>query len=513
VLGPEVPLRLLVAVWDRPAPVEPLLAELLSGELLVPVPGDGPPRYAFRHALSCDVAYMSLLDSRRQELHGAAGRALQALHAGAEEEVYDRLAYHYARAGEPETAVRYLVRFAEQAARGYAHTEAARALREALEIAATLPEEGRSRSTLEILLLLAGSLLPLACLKETRELLDRYQDLPEVVDDAALAGRFHFWLAHTHSYLGERDPALDHAKRAIKAAREGGDEATEGKARYVLGREAFWAGQHGAGLDQSERAVVLLERSGEPWWQGQVYWVAGFHQFFLGRFDAAFENLERARSIGEALDDYRLDASWSLGYFYAATGDSERGIEECRRGLEGARDPLNTAAALGFLGHGLLRGGDLPAALDALERSRAMLREAGMQQLFGWFGAYLAEALLEDGRTEDARRVLEESLEASRAAAFPFGVGLGEAVAARLAARQGDSGEAEERLRAALECFEALDAPFEVAKVRLSLARLLDDEDRAAAERGEARRALEELGLDPARFDEPGSATVSATAS
>ena len=438
---------------------------------------------------------------------------MEELYGEAPEEVYDRLAYHYARAGEPESAVRYLVLFAEQAARGNAHSEAARALREALEIAGALTEKGRDRTTLEILLLLADSLLPLARLRETKDLLERYRDLPEAVGDPTLAGRFHFWLAHTCSYLGERDPALDHARRAIQAARESGDEATEGKARYVLGREAFWAGRHGTGLEQSESAVVLLERSGEAWWQGQAYWVAGFHQFFLGRLDAAFETLERARSIGEALDDYRLDASWSLGYFYAATGAWERGIEECRRGLEGARDPLNTAAALGFLGYACLRGGDLPAALEALERSREMLRAAGMQQLFGWFSAYLATALLDDGRLEEARQVLEESLEASHGAAFPFGVGLAERTAGTLAAREGNRDEAEDRFRAALDIFLEIEAPFEVAKVRLALARLLEDEDRAAEERSEALRLLEDLGLDSSRFDDQRPGQVPATAS
>jgi len=127
VLGEELPLDLLAAVWDRPAPAEPLLADLQRigplladlqrAELLVPVPGDGAPRYAFRHALGRDVAYLALLDSRRRELHGAAGRALEAFREERGEEAYDRLAYHYARSGEPDKAVHHLLRFADRAAR------------------------------------------------------------------------------------------------------------------------------------------------------------------------------------------------------------------------------------------------------------------------------------------------------------------------------------------------------------------------------------------------------------
>jgi tetratricopeptide (TPR) repeat protein len=516
VLGHEVSLDLLARVWDRSTPVGSLLVDLQEGELLVPVAaGARSPRFAFHHALSREVAYLSLLESQRRRLHAAAGRAIEELHREHLEDVYDHLAHHYARAGEPGTAVRYLVRFAAQAARGYAHAEAARALHEALEQARALPAEERGRTTLQILLELADSLLPLARLKETRELLERHRELPAAVDDPVLTGRFHFWLAHTCSYLGEREAADDHAKRAIEAARSGGDETTEGKAHYVLGRDAFWAGRYVDGLERSERAIVLLERSEEPWWQGQAYWVAGFHHFLLGGFDRAREALGRAESICEALDDYRLDPSWSLGYFHAALGDWELGIEQCRRGLDVVRDPLNTAAALGFLGYAYLQGGDTPRAFDSLRRSVDMLREAGMQQLLAWFQAYLAEVLLDRDEMSEAVRVQRESLESSRGADFPFGVGLAERSAGRIAAQRGELEESERRLRRALEIFRELGAPLEQAKTRLDLGHVLSatDETAGAGERDEAHRLLETLGLDIERFEDRNVEGLSASAS
>ena len=204
----------------------------------------------------------------------------------------------------------------------------------------------------------------------------------------------YFWLAHTYSYLGDQEEAASNARLSIAAARQCGDAATEGKAWYVLCRDAFWSGRFSEGIEHGRESLALLERSDEPWWQGQAYWVAGFHHYVLGQFEEAFDKMKWAEAIWRALQDPRLDPSWSTGYFHASLGDWERGIEECQGGLERAQDPLNTAAALGFLGYAFLEKGDLPRAIEALEDSTERLRQAGMQQLLGWFSAFLAEACL-----------------------------------------------------------------------------------------------------------------------
>src|SRR4029077_3833025 len=202
----------------------------------------------------------------------------------------------------------------------------AKALREALTHAERLPEGRRDQRSLELILQLAGSLLPLARFAETLVLFGRYGEAVERLGDPALAGRYHFWLAHTHSYMGQQDEAALAAQRAIEAARRSGDEATEGKACYVLSRDGFWSGQFREGIKYGLQAVSLLEGSEERWWQGQAYWVAGFNHYALGSFQEALEAMARVHGIWRALADPRLDASWSTGYFHASLGDWERGI-------------------------------------------------------------------------------------------------------------------------------------------------------------------------------------------
>jgi len=489
VLGREFGLDLLQAIWDQSTPLAPLLADLKRWEFLHEAPESVPsgrPACFFKHALTQEAVYQSLLSGRRQALHGATVQALEALYADRLQDAYDSLAYHSPRADDPEKAVEYLSLFAEKAARGYAHAEAAKALGVALELAERLPEERRDRRMLELVFQLADSLLPLARFPTKLELLLQHGERVERLADPSIAGRYHFWLAHTYSYLGNQDEAARCARLAIAEARRSGDEATEGRACYVLSRDAFWVGRFAQGIEDGLRAVTLLDRSGERWWVGQSRWVAGFNHYVLGQFDAALQSMERAHEIWKALQDPRLDPSWSTGYFYASLGDWERGIAECQGGLARAQDPLNTSAGRGFLGYAYLKKGDLARAVEALEDSVQRLAEARMQQLLGWFSAYLGEAYLGLGRTEEARKTALAAVETTQEVKFGFGIGLAQRAVGRIAAAAGDPGEAEARLGEALAGFLELQAPFEVARTRLDLAQL-------AHARGRKHEAVEQL--------------------
>ena len=496
VLGREFSLQWLASVWERPEILPSLLSDLKRWEFFYEEPMAKEPLYFFKHALSQETVYQTLLTSRRRALHAAAGRTFEALHGDRLEDVYDRLAYHYSEAADPEKAVTYLTLSAGKAAGGYAHVEAARALREALLHAVRLPEAERDRRTLDLIFHLAHSLLPLARFAETLELFLQHREALERVQDPALAGRYFFWLAHTYSYLGNQEEAARNARLSIEEARRVGDTFTEGRAWYVLCRDAFWSGRFSEGIEYGRLAVDLLERCQDPWWQGQAYWVAGFHHYVLGQFEQAFDRMKWAEAIWRALQDPRLDPSWSTGYFHASLGEWDLGIEECQGGLERAQDPLNTAAALGFLGYAWLEKGDLPRAIEALEDSVERLRQAGMQQLLGWFSAFLAEAYLLADRSGEALDLSREALTITEGVGFRYGSGMAQRALGRIAHAARDREGAETWLNQALESFRSIQAPFEMARTRLELALVAGaGTTEAGRHLAEARRMFSELRL------------------
>ena len=185
--------------------------------------------YVFKHALTQDVAYESLITTQRRALHRAAGQALEVLYADRLEEAYDRLAHHYARTDDAGKAVAYLTRFAEKAARSYANAEAVTALQEALGHVERLPAAERDHRILNIVILLSHSLILLGRFQNTLEILLQQQARVEQLQEPALAGPYYFWCAHTYSYMGDQERAAQSAQRAIEEGRRCGDDVTMGK--------------------------------------------------------------------------------------------------------------------------------------------------------------------------------------------------------------------------------------------------------------------------------------------
>ena len=244
VLGTEVPLPLLQAMTAVPEDaLQRGLTHLQAAEFLVETRLFPERAFTFMHALTHEVAYGSLLTTRRQALHLAAGQALERLYADRLEDVDELLAYHYAKTTEADKAVDYLTRFARKATRGYALVEAETALHEALRHVEHIPDEARDRCRLDLVLRLARVFTALGRLPETLDLLIREQACVERLQEPRLAGPYHFRLGHTASNLGDHARAAQHGQRALAAATQCGDTGTHEPRVFPAGhrRGVDWA--------------------------------------------------------------------------------------------------------------------------------------------------------------------------------------------------------------------------------------------------------------------------------
>jgi oligopeptide transport system substrate-binding protein len=106
------------------ASLVPALSELQRLELVVEERRRPAPEYRFRHGLVQEVAYATLVEQRRRELHGSVGRALEELHRDSPNEVYGLLARHFSEADEAEAAVEYLLKAGDAARAVYANEQA-----------------------------------------------------------------------------------------------------------------------------------------------------------------------------------------------------------------------------------------------------------------------------------------------------------------------------------------------------------------------------------------------------
>jgi DNA-binding NtrC family response regulator/tetratricopeptide (TPR) repeat protein len=493
VVGREVSRRLLRAVWAGPGVVEAHLRELTRLEFVYEQAGGDEPVYLFKHALTREVAYGSLLPERRRDLHAATARALETLYADRLDEIQGRLAHHYARAEDAVKAVPALIRVAERAVRGYAHVEAVSILREATQLADRLSAGARDRALLDLALREARSLYFLGGFREALDRLLHHEDRVEGLRDPTLAGPYAFWVGHTYSHLGDHERADRAARRAIAEAERCGDTATLGQARYVLSRGCFWAGRYAEGVAEGQQAVALLGRTAERWWLGAAHWGVAFNYGFLGEFGRALAESRQAQVIGEEIGDPRLQtyAAWTTGWLRASMGDWRAGIEACRQSLERSPDPVNTADALSFLGGAYLEQGDAGQAIEVLAQAVHEWGRFQHRPMLGWFTTLLGEAHLVNGDLARARELATQGLEIAAAVRFGYGVGWAQRTLGRIDRAEAAAPQAARRLGEALVTFNGIQARFEVGRTHLDLAELARSQGDAAGAARQARQAAE----------------------
>jgi predicted ATPase len=181
VMGKESPLDLIRRVTSTAvAQLERMLSDLQTGEFIYEQPALPGVEYAFKHALTQEVAYNSLLIERRKLLHERAATSMESLYAERLDDHLNELAHHYELSGNTRKALEYLKRAAQQAVGRSAHMEAIGLFRSALELLRAVPETlERDQEELELQL---GLGVPLHAIKgtsapEMREIYARAREL------------------------------------------------------------------------------------------------------------------------------------------------------------------------------------------------------------------------------------------------------------------------------------------------------------------------------------------------
>jgi class 3 adenylate cyclase/tetratricopeptide (TPR) repeat protein len=90
--------------------------------------------YFFKHALTQEVAYDSILPEKRKELHLKVARSIESVFAGRLPEFYGMLAFHYSLGDDPEKAEFYLIKAGEEALKAAASWEAINYYQDALNL-------------------------------------------------------------------------------------------------------------------------------------------------------------------------------------------------------------------------------------------------------------------------------------------------------------------------------------------------------------------------------------------
>jgi tetratricopeptide (TPR) repeat protein len=369
--------------------------------------------YIFKHALTQEVAYDSLLLKRRKEIHEQIGRAIEALYPDRLEEHYELLANHYARSANTDKAVQYLNLANQKAARVHAMEEAKAYFDEAMGLLDILPETEENRQRRISLLVNQGIVvLLLFRYQEYYDLLTRYEPMARGLGNPELLGAFYARLGDCEYSFGNFDQAIQRLTKAAELTEASGNVEETGYAYMRLEWSHFMRGDYDRVLALKEDVLRTMEQRSNLRWHPYALSISSRAYGCLGRWEEAVEEGQKAVSVAEEVSDNSLISwsTWNLSTAYTWRGDLARAVEYGELSLQKAPTHADKAFAQRGLGWALCRAGETNRGIELLTAVLPIFRAGCMASEIP-LTCYLGEGYCLAGENEKATQTLEEALE------------------------------------------------------------------------------------------------------
>jgi class 3 adenylate cyclase/predicted ATPase len=392
VVGKEFSLSLLKQVVDHSEDtLQRLLARLRDAEFIYEQPAFPEPDYIFKHALTQEVAYNSLLIERRKVLHERAAKAIETIFHDRLEDQYSELASHYSRSGNTQKAVDYLQLAGQQAVQRSANEEAITHLTTALELLKTLPDTPE-RDQQELMLQVTLS-APFVAMKgfaapEAGKIYARARELCQQIGETPQLFPVLLGLRLFHAARGEIWMACELGEQCLRLAQSVQDPTFLLGAHHALGDTVYFLGDLARARTHQEQAIALYDPQQ--------------HRFL---------------AFGQGYDlgmDALAHGAWVLWYL----GYPEQALQRSQAALNLAQElshPYSLAHALFCAAwlHHLRR--EAPIVQKQAEAAMTLAAEHGFAMELAWGTIFHGLALAEQGQQQEGIAQIREGLAAWQA--------------------------------------------------------------------------------------------------
>jgi class 3 adenylate cyclase/predicted ATPase len=503
VLGRESRLDLIREMVPIAEPqLHGVLAELQASEFIYEQPAFPQGEFVFKHALTQEVAYNSMLLEQRKALHERAGLALESLFSNQLDDYLSELARHYCSSGDSQKALHYSQLAGQQAVLRSAHTQAINHLTKALELLQTSPDNPeRTHQELALLMVLAPVLMEARgyAAPEVEKVSARARMLCEQVGDASQLIQVLRILWGFHVNRGQLQTAHELAGEMLGLTNKDYNAAFLPGAHYARGLTSYFLGDFASARDHTQQAIALYEAQRLPALHsmenpklGSLGFLA-WALWFLGCPDQALSRIEQALDLSR-----ELPRAFDRAFAAAFTA----WLHQFCRQSQAAESHAETAIALsneyGFpfwLSIGtVIRGWVLSERGKSAEGIQQILEGISIHQAMGaktddsWSYTLLAESYARAGRIEEGLDALTHAVETMHSTGESFYEAEVHRLQGELRAKQ-DASEARLSFQRAVDIARKQGAKSLELRATTSLARLLARDGR----RDEAHRMLAEI--------------------
>jgi tetratricopeptide (TPR) repeat protein len=487
VIGKDVPVVLLQAVTDAGEDdVQRGLAHLRAAEFLYETRLSPDAEYTFKHALTHEVTYGTLLPDRRIDLHARIVGAIERLYRDRLTGLVERLAHHAVRGELWEQAVTYLRRAGLKASARSANREAVSYFEEALAALAHRPETRETvEQAIDLRFDLQTALYPLGASERIVAYLREAERLARTLGDERRLGQLSVHMCHMRVLAGHPTEAIAFGQNARALSESLGDVPLQVTGNLYLGTAYVGAGDYRRAEDSLLTVLRLLDGQLSREWFGMTGFPAVMARSYLvmisadrGEFEQGIAHGQEGIRLAETLDHpYSLAAvCWALAYLRITKGDFADAMQLLERGLALSREwdlSVSVVRHMGSLGYTHVLLGRTAEGLPLLEHALTAFETMGNQAAQSVFLVDLGDAYVRVDRPEDAFECGGRALSLAR----ECGQRGYEASALRLlgdvTARRDAPEHAERHYRDALTLAEELGMRPLAAHCRLGLGQLL----------------------------------------
>ncbi len=501
VIGRDFSLSLvrdLVATSDEE--LERMLTGLQLGEFIYEQPAPGGVEYTFKHALTQEVAYNSVLIERRKALHERTGEAIETLFADRLDDYVTDLAHHYDRSGNLRKAIEYLGRAGRRALEQAAHSEVVEYVTRALELLQRLSDGAdRARHELELQITMSHSLNAAVGTgsPEREQALARALELCEQLGDSRIMEVI-LSLGSLRWARSELLLALQLFEKALALAEQAKDAEVLAAAHAGIGIQRLMLGQFEQAREHLEGAIdlpdgrpsrrfgqVLFSAQSTPFTLAQTLLVLGYPITALKRSKDALDNARQSSEPFVKVIALRIYVQIYLGLRDIRSVAEQ--VEELAAITAEHEMPISHALATFYRAWLTVDAGRVKEGLGEMERS--ITRLLGALPTVEWLVVALAEVCARNGLPDEGLTTIKEAL--TRSEKTPY-------LQAELYRLKGEltllkdprsEAEAECCLRQAIDVARRQAARLFELRATTSLARLLTKQGR----RQEARTMLAEI--------------------
>ena len=428
VIGPEVPLALIEAIAEVPEGSLRLgLTHLQAAEFLYETRLFPEHEYTFKHALTQQVAYETLLQERRRPLHARIVEALEAFAGDRVAEQAERLAHHALRGEVWEKALTYCRQAGEKALTRSAYRESVGSFEQALSALPHLPETRATREqAIDLRLALRSALLPSGDSERILAHLREAEALAVAIDDHRRLGQISGFLSVYFRNMGAYDQAIAAAQSALALATAVGDAVLYALANLFLGA-AYWAqGGYRQAIDCLGQTVASLHGGQRRERLGQANLPYVQSLAFLAACHAELGTFAEGRSLGEeglqiaetvAHPSSLMWASYGIGLLFLCQGDLHRALPRLERAMAICQEadlPLFVPRMAAALGEAYTLSGRVADAVELLTQAMQQTMATDMAGFQALCSLPLGEAHLLAGRLEEAHTLAERTLALAR---------------------------------------------------------------------------------------------------